>query len=58
MIVLRFFLRMCAGKNFVLSQEMADLNIHEAMDLRFGIIQVMIDSCEMDILALFRPRNT
>ena len=55
MIVLRVFPRMCAGKNFVLSQEMADLIIHGAMDLGSGIIQVMINSYEMDILALFRP---
>ena len=55
MIVLRFFPRMCDGKNFVLSQEMADLIIHGAMDLGSGIIQVMINSYEMDILALFRP---
>ena len=49
---------MCASKNFVFSQEMADLIIHGAMDLGSRIIQLMIDSCEMDILALFRPRNT
>ena len=55
MIVLRFFPRKCAGKNFVLSQEMADLITHGAMDLGSGIIQVMINSYEMDILALFRP---
>ena len=50
MIVLRFFPRMCDGKNFVLSQEMADLIIHGAME--HG---VMINSYEMNILALFRP---